>query len=351
MITRKIDYAVSSGAVIGNPERVAAVHATGLLDTPAEVAFDQYARLAKRLLHAAAAFVTIIDDKRVFFKSAIASVELQGTLPRDVPIADSYCPYTVSAGSAFTVSDTRIDLRFEGLSTADGFNLIAYAGVPLVSAGGHAIGTLCVTDGRSREWTDDDLATLTGLAAAVSMEIELHRRVAELEKAESWLTAQRHNLCLAMDAGNINIFEWDIPRDYVSWSENPEDLILNPVAFTGTFEDFMGLIFAEDCDRVRAALKSALHGHAEYRCEFRLLRGDASVRWREMRGRVEQDRIGKPLRMIGVDIDITERKLAEGKSFEAHQCLQALMDAVPVGVSYSEDASCQHVTGNRRAAG
>ena len=182
---------ITFAASVGDPERVAAVLATGLLDTPAEAAFDRHARLARRLLHVAASFVSLVDDRRVFFKSAIASAEALASMPREVPIADSFCPYPVAASAPLIVSDSRIDPRFTGHSAVRNFNLIAYAGVPLVSAEGHTLGTFCVIDGQPRAWTDDDISTLTDLAAAVMTEIELRQRVLQLETSQARLGEAR----------------------------------------------------------------------------------------------------------------------------------------------------------------
>ena len=97
----------------------------------------------------------------------------------------------VVASAPLIVSDSRIDPRFTGHSAVRNFNLIAYAGVPLVTAEGHTLGTFCVIDGQPHAWTDDDISTLTDLAAAVMTEIELRQRVLQLEKAQARLDEAR----------------------------------------------------------------------------------------------------------------------------------------------------------------
>ena len=162
----------AGGLVRTDPKRLFAVRATGLLDTPADAAIDRYARLAMRLLRARAAFVTLIDDTRVFFKSAIVSAESPLTMPREVLIAASFCPYTITLGAPLLVNDASRDPHFMAHSAVLDFNIIAYAGVPLVCGDGLALGTLCVIDTKPRTWNDDDLVTLGELATAVMTEIE-----------------------------------------------------------------------------------------------------------------------------------------------------------------------------------
>lgn len=156
-----------------DPLRVAAVHKTGLLDTPAERAFDRFTRLAARILGAPAAFVTLVDGERVFFKSAIGIDESC----RGVPIADSFCPYAVATGERLIVRDARVHPHFCDHSAIRDFGLVAYAGIPLVTPQGHALGTFCVIDTKPRAWSEDEVELLADLGAAVMTEIELRQRI------------------------------------------------------------------------------------------------------------------------------------------------------------------------------
>ena len=313
--------------------RLAAVHATALLDSPAEDAFDRHTRLARRLLNAAAAIVTLVDATRVFAKSAVIAPGAQTTLPRQVPIADSFCPYTVASAALLLVNDSRLDARFRDHSAVVAFNVIAYAGVPLV-VDGHALGTFCVVDSKPRAWTEDDVEILHDLAAAVTNEIVLRNRVARHTSAEARLAAQQQTLRLAMAAGRISTFAWDVRHNQIAWSENLErQLGLAPGSFGGTFEAFMALVHADDRARVQAELDRVYVSGGDYRCEFRMLRPDGSVRWTESHATLERDGHGELVRLIGVDVDITERKAAESARDAERARLTRLLAAAQVGIT------------------
>lgn len=91
----------------------------------------------------------------------------------------------------------------------------------------------------------------------------------------------------------IATFEWDIQANHVAWSENLEQLLgLPPGGFGGTFEAFMAHVHVADRTRVQEALQRALQ-EGDYACEFRMLRGDGSVRWTSTRGRLLRDAHGQ----------------------------------------------------------
>ncbi len=159
-----------------DPECVAAVRRTGLLDGPSDPALDRLTRLASRLLRCPTGLVCLAAGDRVL----IASIQgTAGTLPaaRQTPLDSSFCQYAVATRAPFTVEDARQDevLRTSPMLTEMG--VVSYAGVPLLAPDGHALGTLCVVDTTPRRWTEPELADLQDLAAFVTA--ELHRRAFE----------------------------------------------------------------------------------------------------------------------------------------------------------------------------
>ncbi len=163
--------------VLRDPERVAALRQTALLDTPPDEAFDRLARLAARLLSAPVALVSLVDEDRQFFKSCIGLGEPWSTL-RETPLSHSFCQHAVAARAPFVVEDARTHpLVSDNLAIGD-LGVVAYAGIPLMGSEGHVIGTLCVIDDEPRQWTASDVSTLVDLAAAVVTESELRAAVA-----------------------------------------------------------------------------------------------------------------------------------------------------------------------------
>ena len=104
-------------------------------------------------------------------------------------------------------------------------------------------------------------------------------------------------------------------------------------------------ILHEDMARMLEAERVSARGLSVFEQEVRMRLPDGQVRWMYLRSRPRLQPDGKVI-WDGVQTDITERKQAEQDLFAANQRLQAVMEAVPVGVSYSNDATCQHITGN-----
>jgi signal transduction histidine kinase len=172
--------------ITGNPARLARLHATGLLDAPAEEAFDRLTRLASRLLDAPLSTVTLVDSDRQFYMSCVGVPEPLATT-RSTPLEFSFCKHTVVLGRPLVVPDTRAHPAMRDNPAIEQFGVTAYAGIPLLTADGHALGTLCVMDFKVRHWTEDDVANLTDLAASVSTEIELRMDIAERVQVQAEL--------------------------------------------------------------------------------------------------------------------------------------------------------------------
>ena len=180
--------------VLGDPDRLAALYRSGLLDSPAEPGFDRLTRLAARILRAPISLVSLVDDHRQFFKSATG---LEEGL-RETPLTHSFCQHVVSTGKPLVVEDATEDPDLaDNLAIVD-LHLRAYAGVPLLAPSGAVIGSFCVIDTVPRSWAPDEIEVLSELAGSVMTEIELgvalrearaaHARLALLAEASSLLS-------------------------------------------------------------------------------------------------------------------------------------------------------------------
>jgi PAS domain S-box-containing protein len=133
-----------------------------------------------------------------------------------------------------------------------------------------------------------------------------------LRQAEQTIAEREERLRLAIDAAKMSTWDWDIVNDAVEWSDNLEvALRMAPGSFDCTIEAFRELVHPDDRARVDRALGKAFAGETDYDIEFRMLRADGTVRWTATKGTILRAPDGRPLRMVGVDVDITERKEAE----------------------------------------
>ena len=149
-------------------DRLAALYKTRLLDSLPEERFDRLTRLASRALGTEIALVSLIDVDRQWFKSR------HGLDAEQTPRNQAFCAHAIQSDDIMVVPDASQDPRFAAnpLVTGDP-NISFYAGAPLITKEGHALGTLCVIDNKPRsDFSDDDKQILADMAATVMSEIE-----------------------------------------------------------------------------------------------------------------------------------------------------------------------------------
>ncbi len=133
--------------------------------------------------------------------------------------------------------------------------------------------------------------------------------ITDRKAATEALLENKERLRFALDAARMSTWDLDLVSDQVRWSETLEaQMSMAPGSFKGTYEAFQALVHPDDRDMVVSAVKRALDEHAELSYEFRMVRADGSIRWTESRGRASYDQYGKPVRLTGIDMDITDRK-------------------------------------------
>ena len=155
------------------PDRLAELQRVKLLDTPPEEPYDRLARLAAKLLQAPVALVSLVDEHRQFFKSCFGLDEPWNSA-REAPLSHSFCQHALEANKPLVIENARAYPLVRDNAAIRDLRVVAYAGVPLTTARGQSLGTLCVIDHKPRAWTRDQIDTLVDLAASVMTEIELH---------------------------------------------------------------------------------------------------------------------------------------------------------------------------------
>jgi PAS domain S-box-containing protein len=138
------------------------------------------------------------------------------------------------------------------------------------------------------------------------------------DRVEAELREVSERLQLAQEAGNIGTFERDLVTGEIKWSTSQEMLYgLAPGSFGGKSEDWTQRVHPGDLPRVEAEMEYAAQTHLPLDIEFRVIRPDGAVRWIASKARAFTDESGKAQRLLGVNIDITERKKAEEALLEA----------------------------------
>jgi PAS domain S-box-containing protein len=145
--------------------------------------------------------------------------------------------------------------------------------------------------------------------------------VSELKYANEAIRTGDKRLRLALAAAQAGIWERDLASNILVWSPETYELFgIEPLDRSPTYEDFRTRVYPEDLPRVDAAVRAALEGTAaEYRAEFRVRHARSGMRWLSAHGRVERAEDGRPLRMSGITLDITDRKQAEASTRDSEE--------------------------------
>jgi diguanylate cyclase len=162
-------------------QRLARLHALGILDSAPEPLFDSLTRLAAQIAGTPIALVSLVDEQRTWFK---ANLGLPGTheTPRDL----AFCAHAILGRDVMEVADARADPRFADNPLVSGEPGIRfYAGAPLTLPGGERLGTLCVIDRAPRQLDAAQRAQLAELAQAVVQGLLLRARALGRDTAGS----------------------------------------------------------------------------------------------------------------------------------------------------------------------
>ena len=170
-----------------------------ILDTEAEVMFDELTQLAAKILDVPICTLTLIDEHRQWFKSYV------GAKSQEAPREITFCQYAIMEEDFFEVKDASKDPRFKDnpFVTADP-GLRFYLGTPLRDEDGHAIGSFCVQDLIPREFTDDQRETLRLISNTIMKLIQLRREKIEVEKLtvvkDEFLSNMSHEIRTPLNA-------------------------------------------------------------------------------------------------------------------------------------------------------
>ena len=168
-------------------ERLAALEKYAILDTDPELAFDDLTLLASFICKTPIAMITLIDEHRQWFKSRI------GISPSETSRDIAFCSAAIEQSDIFVVPDALQDARFrDNPLVISEPHIRFYAGTPLITEEGYALGTLCVIDKKPRELLREEREALRALSRLVLAQLEFRRNLKLLKEALTDRTKGEH---------------------------------------------------------------------------------------------------------------------------------------------------------------
>jgi len=179
--------------------------------------------------------------------------------------------------------------------------------------------------------------------------------VTERKITEEALRESQERLRLAQEAVHVGVFEWDVQKNENHWSPELERIYgLTPGSFGGTYEAWIERVHPDDRKRFKWDDQRNVQEGGLFDSEYRIVRPSGEILWLYSRVNLSCDSAGRPVRMLGFAIDITERKraaeaLRESEARERAKVkeLETLLDAAPITILIATDAECKCITANR----
>jgi PAS domain S-box-containing protein len=281
-----------------DPVRIAAARRL-LSEVPGPAAYDRLCGLAARLVGAGHAKVTLFTDQDL----VVGGHGLPpGVVGGPALLTGRLSAMVVDSGSPLALPDAARDDRVAHLPAVTSGEVGAYLGSPLTTAAGHVVGVLALYDPEPRPWTVDQMELLRQLASSVVAELEL-------AAANAAVTTSTRRLGIALEASSVGIWEVDLRLGEMAWDERSAAIFGHEGALRLPMDRLMSEYVHPD-DRASAGqvMQEAIDALAQYTVELRVLRQGGGVRWLVCRGRVLSDAGGRPERIIGTVLDVTDAR-------------------------------------------
>ena len=274
-----------------------------ILDTPPEDAFNNIARLATQIFNVPISLISLVDSEEVFFKANVGMGNTKST-SRGI----SLCSLALLDPEVTVFENApKEPCLLTNPLVAGEFGLKFYAGAPLITHDGFLIGTMCIVDKITKEFTLKDREILKGLAAIVMDEIELRLSAIGVEQDKEMLR-------MATDAAKLGTWHLDIKANEFIPSPRLKQLFGYGHDEIMSYEAALNAIPQEYREDVKMAIELTTNNGSKYDIEHPV--NDVKnnkLRWIKAIGKLYNSASGEPSHFSGALWDITERKLDDNR--------------------------------------
>ena len=301
---------MANESALTSPQRLAALHNTGLLESPAEERLDGFTRLAAQILGVPKVAISLVDETRQYFKSA--SCPTASEPAGWYPLEGCYCQDVIGRGGPVILADAWNESGFSDRRS----NVRAYAGIPLRTANGNVLGAFCAFDERPRDWSKRDIDVLTALSVAVMSEIQ--RRIAERSAHDSQLRlmAERTLAHAVQQQMPVGVVVAEVPSGrLVSVNAQMTEIFRMPFKPAADLQSYEWTGFDATGNRYSALewplARTVLTRETVRAEEIRIRRGDGSDGFIRMSSAPVRDSEGKVVSAVAIVVDMTDQREAE----------------------------------------
>lgn len=313
--------------------RLEALALYDIMDTPPEPEFDDIVLLASEICQTPVSLVSLIETERQWFKARI------GFDPEETPISQSVCAHSLGSPDLLIIPDLTADPRTaENRLVTDLPHIRFYAGSPLISPDGVAIGTLCVIDTvpRPQGLSDTQKRCLSALGRQVVVLLEMRRNSSRKDdlfrrqkRISSEVRAIAASSIAAQEAGGIGTFDIDVVSGRMKISAEGCRIFRLPIQDEYPANVIYDFIVPED-RHLASADKTREDGTAVLEAEYRIRTANEGIRWIARRAAFHRDADGRAVRMVGTLQDVSEERNAQARMQALIQLGDALRDSVDV---------------------
>jgi diguanylate cyclase (GGDEF)-like protein/PAS domain S-box-containing protein len=312
-------------------QRLDTLRALQMLDTSADERFDRITHIATKLFQVPIALVSMLDDERQWFRSRY-DLDTSG-----LPEAMVFCLHALRNDGPLVVPDTLQDPRFADHPVVQGAPHVRfYAGYPVRSPEGHALGTLCLVDIKPRNPADIDLGSLRHLAEMVEEEIRKSVIAARAMTRDEELNAALRHLSSHIHNSPLAVVQWDHAMRTVSWSDRAEELFgWSAERMLGVPLGQAGLVHPDDAPAMlegmrqllqRRGLRNVSHGRSIHR--------DGRTVHCAWHNSILFAEDGAPISILSLIQDVTAQREAEYALRASEATLRTTFEMAPVGIAH-----------------
>lgn len=300
--------------------------------------FERVVRMIGKLFGVRVVCMSEIAGSELQFRSVYVNGQVFANAGA-CPIAVTPCA-SVEASKEVMVFD-RVAEQFSRAEFLRQHAAVSYCGLPVLDSNGKVVAVTCLLDDKPREYSEEDRHILRIIGQRLAVEMERGRAEAALRESE-------YRQRLALDAGQMGTWDWDIVHGHQVWDARQRELLGLPVqAVDGDTAQFFRRVHPADEAAVYQAVERSLTTGEDYEAEFRIIPSPGEVRWLYARGRLLRAPDGSPARMVGINADVTPRKMAVLALEEAERHQRLALDAGGMG-TWDWEIGTEHLVWDAR---